>query len=142
MHTIPRANTVGHYLMAPAARMQRSGDSGNSGNDRDSVARSEPSLADGTGEGNAPIAGSSASSDPEVLAGTEGDVTAASLNDDDYPENIADAAGAVDDGNDSGNQPDAASNEGVTSGQHTVPDQAAGIDLKDGAAIPDAAGKK
>jgi hypothetical protein len=131
MHTIPRASSVGHYLMAPADRTQGSGNSGNSGSDRDSAAGSEPSLADGTGEGNAPIAGSSASSDPEVLAGTEGDVTAASLNDDDYPENIADAAGAVDDGSDD-----------VTSGQHAVPDQAAGVDLKDGAAIPDTAEKK
>jgi hypothetical protein len=139
MHTIPGASAAGHYLMAPAGKMQGSGNSGNGG---DSESGSEPSLADGTGEGNAPIAGSSASSDPKVLAGTKGDTTAASLNDDDYPENIADAAGAVDEGKDSGSQPNAASSNGFTSGQHAVPDQAAGVDLKDGTAIPDAVGKK
>lgn len=128
MHTKPGAPNAEHYLMAPANKMEGSGNGGSSG---DSASPSEPSLADGTGEGNAPIAGSSASSDPEVLAGAKGNATAASLNDDDYPENIADAAGAVDDGSDD-----------VTSGRHAVPDQAAGVELKDGAAIPDAAEKK
>jgi hypothetical protein len=58
-------------------------------------APTEPSLADGTGEGNAPIDGTSASSDPQVLAGTHEDANAGSLNEDDYPEDIAEAAGPV-----------------------------------------------
>lgn len=57
----------------------------------------ETSLADGTGEGNAPIDGTSASSDPQVLAGTQQDPNAASLNDDDYPEDIPESAGPVED---------------------------------------------
>jgi hypothetical protein len=142
MHTIPAARTAQQYLMAAADRIHGLGNDGNGGNGGNGASASEPSLADGTGEGNAPIAGSSASSDPEVLAGTEGNATAASLNDDDYPENIA---GAIDDGSDSASQldaPGAVSNDGVTSGQHAVPDQAAGVDLKDGSAVPDAVGKK
>lgn len=59
------------------------------------AAPTEPSLADGTGEGNAPIAGTSASSDPQVLAGTQQDPNATSLNDDDYPEDIAEAVDPV-----------------------------------------------
>ena len=61
------------------------------------AAPTEPSLADGTGEGNAPIDGTSASSDPQVLAGTQQDPNATSLNDDDYPDDIAEAAGPVED---------------------------------------------
>jgi hypothetical protein len=145
MHTMSRAVAGGKCLMAQADKMNGSGNGGN-------VLRgSEPSLADGTGEGNAPIEGTSASSDPNVLAGTTENATAAPLNDDDYPDNIAEAAGSVDDGNDSASQPDdaaaglatqAAPDEGNTSGQHTLPDEAAGIDLKDGVALPDGTGKK
>lgn len=101
--------------MASAGKMNGSENGGNGSH------ATEPSLADGTGQGNAPIKGSSASSDPNVLAGTTGDATAASLNDDDDPENIAEAVDAVD----------------VTSGQQTPPDEAAGVDSKGGAAIPD-----
>ena len=142
MHTILGVTATEHDLMAPADEMQGSG---NGSNGRDRASASEPSLADGTGEGNAPIEGSSASSDPDILAGTKGEATAASLNDDDYPDNIADAAGAVDDSIARKSQPDsleAASNDDVTSGQHAVPDQAAGIDLKNRAAIPNTLEKK
>lgn len=148
MHTMSRATAGGNCLMAPAGKMNGSGNGGNGSN---GLRGSDPSLADGTGEGNAPIEGTSASSDPNVLAGTKENATAASLNDDDYPENIAEAAGSVDDGNDSASQPDdaasgrvsqAAPDEGSTSGQHTLPDEAAGVDLKDGVALPDATGKK
>lgn len=145
MHTMSRATAGGKCLMAPADKMNGSGNGG------DVLRGSDASLADGTGEGNAPIEGTSASSDPNVLAGTTENATAASLNDDDYPQNIAEAAGGVDDGNDSASQPDdaasglatqAAPDEGNTSGQHTLPDEAAGVDLKDGAALPDATGEK
>jgi len=145
MHSMLTAMTGGKYLMARADKMNGSGNGGNVLHD------SDPSLADGTGEGNAPIEGSSASSDPNVLAGTTENETAASLNDDDYPENIAEAAGIVDDGNDSASQPDdaapglaiqAAPDEGNTSGQHTLPDEAAGVDPKDGVALSGTTGKK
>ena len=145
MHTMSRATASGKCLMAQADKMNGSGNGGNV------LRSSEPSLADGTGEGNAPIEGTSASSDPNVLAGTTENATAASLNDDDYPDNIAEAAGSVDDGDDSASQPDdaasglatqAAPDEGNTSGQHTLPDEAAGVDLKDGVALPDGTGKK
>jgi hypothetical protein len=128
MVTMLGATAGNQCLMAPAGKKNGSMNGG------------EPSLADGTGEGNAPIEGSSASSDPEVLAGTVGNATAASLNDDDYPENIADGAGAVDDGSSGESQPgddspDAAG--GSTSGHEKLPDQAAAVDIKNGKALPD-----
>jgi hypothetical protein len=135
MDTIPGARICYRRLMAPAGRKEGSTNGG------DNARGSEPSLADGTGEGNAPIEGSSASSDPEVLAGTAGDATAASLNDDDYPENIAEGAGAVDDGSNGVSQPDdagpPAGDDGSTSGRQQLPDQAAAVDLKKGKAVPD-----
>lgn len=111
----------------------------------------EVSLADGTGEGTAPIEGTSASADPEVLAGATGAATASSLNDDDYPENITEGAGAVDDGSegmdlteDSGaatirRQPSGTDN---ASGQAMAPDEAAGVDLRNGSVIPDKAARR
>jgi hypothetical protein len=80
MHTTPEMTAGGKCLMAPAEKIHGSTNGG------DGAPASDPSLADGTGEGNAPIDGTSASSDPEVLAGTSDKASAASLNDDDYPE--------------------------------------------------------
>src|SRR3954467_15824856 len=99
MHSMLTAMTGGKYLMARADKMNGSGNGGNVLHD------SDPSLADGRGEGNAPIEGSSASSNPNVLAGTTENETAASLNVGDYPENIAEAAGILNNGNDSASQP-------------------------------------
>jgi hypothetical protein len=82
MHTTLEMTAGGQCLMAPAEKIHGSTNAG------DGAPASEPSLADGTGEGNAPIDGTSASSDPEVLAGTSDKASAASLNDDDYPENV------------------------------------------------------
>jgi hypothetical protein len=136
MFTMLAATACYQLLMVPADKKNGSMNGG------DGSPGSEPSLADGTGEGNAPIQGSSASSDPAVLAGTAGDATAASLNDDDYPENIADAAGAVDEGSSGESRPadapgPAASGDSSTSGQQKLPDQAAAVDMKNRKAIPD-----
>ena len=106
---------------------------------------SETSLADGTGEGNAPIEGTSASSDPEVLAGAAGGATMTSLNDDDYPESLATGAGAVDDADEAARLADDSGtgdrqprqDQDSTSGQARLPDEAAGVDLRPGSATPD-----
>ena len=143
MHTIPKAAAAYPGLMVQKEKNAHSGSGG------DGAAAREVSLADGTGEGNAPIDGTSASSDPEILAGTEEEASLTSLNDDDYPENIAEAAGAVDDdsegagkgGKTSGSRQAPASEEN-TSGEAVMPDEAAGVDLRGGSATPDAPGKQ
>ena len=132
------ATTGGTGLMAPDEQIQHA--SGGAG----SRAATEPSLADGTGEGNAPIDGTSASSDPEILAGTGKEDSATSLNDDDYPDNIADAAGASDDGTDglggsdggAGAASESAGNDENTAGATRMPDEAAGVDLGNWTARP------
>jgi hypothetical protein len=129
MQTIPRARVPYCSLMA------QEGGAGHSGGGAADSSTREVSLADGTGEGNAPIEGTSASSDPEVLAGTTDAAATTSLNDDDYPENIVEAAGAVDDGSDE-------LGPASTSGATTMPDEAAGVDFSTGSATPDTAGKK
>lgn len=133
MSTRHQSSTVHSGPMAAADEPRHSGTSPKA------AVKSEASLADGTGEGNAPIEATSASSDPEVLAGAAGEETATSLNADDYPENIAEAAGAVDDpgpadssGPGDGGKPQG--DEDATSGQRTMPDEAAGVD---GDARPD-----
>ncbi|MBK4737561.1 hypothetical protein [Noviherbaspirillum pedocola] len=88
------------------------------------AAPTEPSLADGTGEGNAPIDGTSASSDPHVLAGTQQDPNATSLNDDDYPDDIAEATGQVEDVEAQAPFPD----EKDMSGQTTPADAVSSVD--------------
>lgn len=144
MQTVQMATARHNGLMAPVNSETHSGGA-------ESPSTKEVSLADGTGEGTAPIEGTSASSDPDVLAGAAGAATATSLNDDDYPENIADGAGAVDDGSeDAGLTEDSgaathnqqASDTENTSGRTTMPDEAAGVDRRGGSSIPDSAGKR
>jgi hypothetical protein len=145
MQTILKATAGNIGLMAQEDKIKHSGGG------RDGSAAREVSLSDGTGEGNVPIEGTSASSDPEVLAGTEGEATVTSLNDDDYPENIAEAAGAVDDASEDVSVADASGtgdnsqppyNEASTSGETTMPEEAAGVDLSNRSVTPDAPGKK
>jgi hypothetical protein len=144
MQTILMATAHHGGLMATMNSEKHSGGSGSS-------STKEVSLADGTGEGTAPMEGTSASADPEVLSGAAGAATTTSLNDDDYPENISEGAGAVDDGSENTGlteDSDAATNRQQpsgtdnTSGQAAMPDEAAGVDLRNGSAIPDNAPKK
>jgi hypothetical protein len=144
MKTILIATARHSGLMAPMNREKHSGGSA-------SPSAKEVSLADGTGEGTAPIEGTSASSDPDVLAGTAGAATTTSLNDDDYPENIDQSAGAFDGGSEG--QGSTGDSDGAThcqqpfgtdntSGLTAIPDEAPGVDLPRGSAPPDTAAKK
>jgi hypothetical protein len=144
MQTILMAAARHGGVMAPADREKHAGGSGNS-------STKEVSLADGTGEGAAPIEGTSASSDPDVLAGATGAATTNSLNDDDYPEDLAEGVDGLDAGSE-GQHPardkDAVSDREQpsgtdgTSGQTAMPDEAAGVDLRNGSATPDTPAKK